>query len=145
MSNVRGRIAVDVQFVDSTTSSDEKSLKTITLQDATEYTTGKVAIVTGTCGTEATTVASIGSFLPYRNASGAQVAFSSFDRIAVSSPERVILSGVGNYGSIGMESAAGRVSVCDTQPMPGIAPASNSLNVRATAGTASYTLVLYGT
>lgn len=137
-----GRINVDVLFHDT---DGTTSLKVVSLEDSTSYTTGKIAVVTGTCGTQATTVASIGSFLSYRNASGSQVSFSSFDRIAVSSPERVILGGVGNYGSIGMESTAGRVAVCDTQPMPGIAPASNSLNLRTTAGTASYTLVLYGT
>ena len=144
MSNVRGKISIDVQFADSTTSAGVQSLKTITLQDTTEYTSGKVAIVTGTVGTTEVTVATIISTLPYRDASGSQVSFSSFDRIAMSGSQAIILGGIGTYGGISVRSAAGSVAVCDLPPMPLIWPATNSLNMRTTAGTASYTLVLYG-
>ena len=139
MSNVRGRIAVDVQFADSTTSSDEQSLKTITLQDATEYTTGKVAIVSGTVGTSQVSLAPL--VANYMDAAGVAVSFSAVTRVAMRtsgnpvrylwnpSPETIALV------------ASGQVAVGE---IPG-AGQLTSHRIRTTSGTASYTLVLYGT
>ena len=144
MSNVKGRIAVDVQFTDSTSSEGVQSLKTVTLQDATEYTTGKVAVVTGTCGTQAVIVATIGSALSYRDASGSQVVFSSFDRMAFSGSQGLVLAGAGQYADVSLCSTEGRVAVCDKPPPDLVVPVSGSLNMRTKSGTASYTIVLYG-
>ena len=66
--SVSGRIAIDVEFIDRTTTAAGSSVNTITLRDATEYTSGKVAIVTGTVGTSAVTIN--GNSLSYRNAAG---------------------------------------------------------------------------
>ena len=136
MSNVRGRIAVDVQFTDSTTSSDEQSLKTITLQDATEYTSGKVAIVTGTVGT-ASVFLSLGS-IEYRDASGSLVGFVGIQRLAAKASRDVAIT-----GDAGM-----RVPVTDSfAAVAGIDPGvidGISVTPYYTSGTASYTLVLYG-
>ena len=136
MSNVRGRIAVDVQFTDSTASSGVQSLKTITLQDATEYTTGKVAVITGTCGTAAVTVATSPSV--YRNSAGSLVSFATIERVAFSASLNATIdvqqrsAGGDNY----ITSRDGQVAVVDT---PGVT------FIYTTAGTASYTLVIYGT
>ena len=136
MSNVRGRIAVDVQFTDSTTSAGVHSLKTITLQDATEYTTGKVAVITGTCGTAAVTVATSPSV--YRNSAGLLVSFATIERVAFSASLNATIDvqqrSAGGDNSI--TSRDGQVAVVDT-------PAITF--VYTTAGTASYTLVIYGT
>lgn len=136
MSNVRGRVAVDVQFTDSTTLSGVQSLKTITLQDATEYTTGKVAVITGTCGTAAVTVATSPSV--YRNSAGSLVSFSTIERVAfAATPSATVdvqVRGAGGDNSV--TSRSGQVAVVDT-------PAVTF--VYTTAGTASYTLVIYGT
>lgn len=136
MSNVRGRIAVDVLFTDSTTSSDEQSLKTVTLQDATEYTTGKVAIVSGTCGTSAVSVTTSPSV--YRNSSGSLVSFATVERIAfVATPDATVdVQQRSAGGDNSITSRNGQVAVVDT-------PAITF--VYTTAGTASYTLVIYGT
>jgi len=75
MSDVRGVISIDVKFTDSTTSSGVSSLKTISLRDATEYSSGKVAIVTGTCGTAGVTINP--AALTYKDASGAAVSMSA--------------------------------------------------------------------
>jgi len=136
MSNVRGRIAVDVQFTDSTASSGVQSLKTITLQDATEYTTGKVAVVAGTCGTAAVTIALAPT--SYRNASGGFVSFSLVSRIAFAADSSSSCSTDGEDQQL--LSNGNRASVTDVST-----PTSLSVRRIGTAGTASYTLVIYGT
>lgn len=129
--SIRGRIAVDVQFADDDASGGVKSLKTLTLQDATEYTTGKVAIVSGTVGTAGVTVSP--SALAYRDASGETVSMT-LTRLVMQSPTlcRVSASGVTAW------SLDGAPAVSNVQ-------ASSSVVLATTAGTASYTLVLYGT
>lgn len=139
---INGRINVDVLFHDT---DGTASLKVVSLEGSTPYTSGKVAVVTGTCGTSAVTVASLGSALSYRDASGSQVSFSSFDRMAVTGSGGVILGGAGQYADVGLASTGGRVSVCDRPPQESIVPVSGSLNMRTKSGTASYTLVIYGT
>ena len=139
---IDGRINVDVLFHDT---DGTTSLKVVSLQDSTAYTSGKVAIVTGTVGTAAVTVATIGSPLPYRDASGQQVLFNRFDRAAISGSAAVILGGSGFYDNASLRSESGRVSVTDFAFTFGFPAFVNNLNVRAASGTASYTVVLYGT
>jgi len=129
--SIRGRIAVDVQFADDDASDGAKSLKTISLQDATEYTTGKVAIVSGTVGTGGMSV--LPSTLSYRDASGQTVSMT-LTRLAMQSPTlcRVTTSSVTAWSR-------------DGGPVVSNVQASSSVVVSTTAGTASYTLVLYGT
>lgn len=137
-----GRINIDVLFHDT---DGTTSLKVVSLEDSAAYTTGKVAIVTGTCGTFAATVATLGSALSYRDASGSQVSFSSFDRMAIAGSQGIILGGSGQYEDVSLASTGGRVAVCDRPPQDLIVPVSGSLTMRTKSGTASYTLVLYGT
>lgn len=136
MSNTKGRIAIDVQFTDSTTSGGVQSLKTITLQDATEYTIGKVAVVTGTCGTAAVTIATSPSV--YRDSAGSLVSFATIERVAFSASlnATVDVQQRSGGGDNSITSRDGQVAVVDT-------PAVTF--VYTTAGTASYTLVIYGT
>jgi hypothetical protein len=137
--SVRGTISVDVAFTDSTTVSGAQSLKTIVLRDATEYTTGQVAIVTATVGTASRTFASILS--GYRNAAGETVSFSSVYRLALQSsgPEvRYLVSPFAGLGPVSM----GGVSIVDVSSSVQ-SPATH--NVVGTAGTAAFTLVIYGT
>ena len=77
MSVVRGRVSVDVQFRDSTASASVQSLKTISLQDATEHEDEsgaplKVFVISGTVGTSEITVANFASTssYTYRNSAG---------------------------------------------------------------------------
>lgn len=134
--SIEGRIAVDVSFADTATSSGVQSLKKITLVDTTAYATGKVAIVTGTCGTAAVTISTTPTV--YRDSSGALVSFAALERVAFSATPSATVdvqqrgAGGDNY----ITSRSGQVAVVDT-------PAVTF--VYTTAGTASYTLVLYGT
>jgi hypothetical protein len=137
MSSVRGTISVDVAFTDSTTVSGAQSLKTIVLRDATEYTTGKVAIVTGTCGTAAVNVDT--SAASYRNASGDLVSIPDLQAIAFAASGAA--SAVVNNGPT-LHSSGGSIAVSS---VVGVFQDSVDVAVIGTAGTASYTLVLYGT
>ena len=132
--SVRGRFAVDVQFTDSTTGVGVQSVKSLTLQHATEYDFGKVAIVSGTCGTASATVALAPT--TYRNAVGEVVSFASVSRVAFSAaaPGLVKLAGAGDWH---LYSRAGQVAASE-------AFETSSFSVSTTAGTSSYTLVLYG-
>jgi hypothetical protein len=128
---IRGRIAVDVQFADSDASGGVQSLKTITLQDATEYTDGKVAIVSGTVGTSGVTVTP--AAMTYRDASGSTVSLS-LSRFALQSSTLCRIA----IGELRGWSLDGQPVVANVTTSP------STLSLATTTGTASYTLVLYG-
>jgi hypothetical protein len=143
MSSVRGTISVDVAFTDSTTVSGAQSLKTIVLRDATEYTTGKVAIVTGTVGTGVVTIQTSPS--QYLDASGENVDFDTDDGFI----RRIAFQAIGTRCKLDFQGgdlaySSGAVSVIDTL---GVVSGGDALTITrdTTAGTASYTLVMYGT
>lgn len=129
--SIRGRIAVDVQFADDDASGGVKSLKTIALQDATEYTTGKVAIVSGTVGTAGVTVSP--AALAYRDASGQTVSMT-LTRLVLQSPTLCRV-----------QSADVTAWSLDGAPAVSNVQTGSSVVVGTTSGTAAYTLVLYGT
>jgi hypothetical protein len=138
--SVRGTIAVDVAFTDSTTTASSSSLNTITLRDATEYTTGKVAIVTGTVGTTQVSVNTTPT--TYRDASGAFISFSNISRVAFSASGSQVVEVLSND--------SGRSLAASMSSMVAVASCNvfGSLDIQfptATAGTAFYTLVMYGT
>ena len=137
MSNVSGSISVSVEFRDTTTSAGVQALKTIALRDGTEYTSGKVAIVTGTCGTAEVSI----SVAPttYKDAAGNAVSFASVSRIAfAASPE----AKMAEPGQGTLVSRGNRVCVTDAE-VDGAG--GEAISINTFAGTASYTIVIYGT
>jgi len=136
MSNVSGSISVNVEFRDTTTSAGVQSLKTIALRGATEYTSGKVAIVTGTAGTTQVVV-NVAPQSPYKNAAGNVVSFTSVLRFAFSATGSPATCFDANGPAL--RSSGGRVSVSDAYP------ADDGFAIAAESGTCSFTLVLYGT
>ena len=136
-----GRFAIDVQFQDTTTKSGAQSLKTIALQHATEYAFGKVAILTGTCGTATVTLPI--SPTAYRDSAGDVVSFASISRVAFAADgaNMVACDGSGGCGvnDWTIYSRAGQIAVSEA-----VETSSFVVNVVGTAGTSSYTLVLYG-
>jgi len=132
MSNVSGTISVNVEFRDTTTSSGVQSLKTVTLRDATEYTSGKVAIVTGTVGTSSVSVST--SPTTYRDASGAFVSFANVDRVVCKASRPC------NFEDGGTSIVGQTLCVFSTTGTPDL-----DIQPGYSSGTASYTLVLYGT
>jgi hypothetical protein len=135
--SIEGRIAVDVSFADSATSGGVQSFKKIALAGTTPYTSGKVALVTGTVGTAQS---SIGIPADYRDAAGNLSTLTLPSRVAFSATGSTLVRLVDTNG-LGLFSKDGSVSVSDVFP----ADDGLSVNVEGTAGTASYTLVLYGT
>jgi hypothetical protein len=129
-----GRITVDVLFHDT---DGTASLKVASLEDSQEYTSGKVAIVTGTAGTSGVTVYSGGTTTPaYRDASGSIVSFSDVSRVALLGTPAVQISEPGP-GRVSARSS-GELAIVSCFDSPG------TISVASDSGTASYTLVLYG-
>jgi len=141
MSDVRGKFVIDVDFTDRTTATGVQRMKLVSLASATEYPDGKVAVVSGTVGTAVVSVPVAPT--TYRNAAGNLVSFGSVSRVAfqASGPTLVACDGIGGCGvnDWTIYSRAGQVAVSEA-----IETASFSISVFGTAGTASYTLVMYG-
>jgi hypothetical protein len=129
---IEGRIAVDIGFTDTYTASNVTSVQRITFTNTDTYTAGKVAVITGTCSTVQVNI----SVNPtsYRDASGQIVSFTDVQRVAFSASRKCNYSDEDN-SMVGMTQA-----IFDESGTPSI-----SIGVTGTAGTASYTLVLYGT
>lgn len=134
--SLEGRIAIDVNFGDSSTATGVQSLKKVSLTSTDSYSSGKVAIVAGTCGTAAVAVAVAPS--TYRDSSGSAVTFSTVTRFAFAASAAAVCSEASGAGLA--ISGGSRVSVCDSR-----SAGTAGFNVSAYSGTASYTLVIYGT
>lgn len=136
-TSIEGRIAVDVSFADKSEASGVQSLKKISLTDAQAYTTGKVAILTGTCGTAASLVS--WTFPAYTNAGGEAVSMTNLRRVVFSAtPYARANVGLTRVGT----SLNGELSAMS---FIGADIVVSEVSVACTSGTASYTLVLYGT
>ena len=134
--SIEGRINVDCLFHDK---DGTASLKVVSLQDSKEYTTGKVAIITGTAGTAQVSFASIGP-TSYKNAAGDTVSFSAVQRVAFSwggTSERT-LAEISDSVFI-LRSKSGSVAVSDCTAST-VQP-----QVSSGVGTGTYTIILYGT
>ena len=130
---IDGRINVDVLFHDT---DGTTSLKVVSLEDSAAYTTGKVAIVTGTVGTTEVSV----SISPgtYRDASGAIVNFTSVSRFAFVATPGGIAFQEGDIGKV--VSLDGQLAITSSN-----SASADDFLVSSAAGTASYTIVIYGT
>lgn len=138
---IDGRINVDVLFHDT---DGTASLKVVSLEDSAAYTTGKVAIVTGTVGTAVSTIYEAGVPTTYKDSAGNAVTFTSgpsVTRLAFSSDKRVEFFVSASDARLSSEN--NRVAM--TCLLGGGADAITAQAMTGTAGTASYTLVLYGT
>jgi hypothetical protein len=135
--SIEGRIAVDVSFADSATSSGVQSLKRMSIADAISYTTGKVAIMTGTCGTAGVSI----SVAPttYKDAAGNAVSFASVSRIAFAANSEAKMTEPGQGTLV---SRGNRVCVTDAE-VDGAG--GETISINTFSGTASYTIVIYGT
>lgn len=134
--SIEGRIAVDVGFTDSASSDGVQTVKRLSLTSTDSQTTGKVAIVTGTCGTAAVAIAVAPS--TYRDADGSLVSFTTVDRFAfAASAAARCAEATGSGAAI---SSASRVALSDAR-----GGGTAGFNVSAYSGTASFTVVVVGT
>jgi hypothetical protein len=134
--SIEGRIAIDVGFTDSGSSTGVQSVKRIALTSTDAYTAGKVAVYAGTCGTAAVSVSSDGG---YRGADGALVGINVVTRFAFASSGAARCSEAFGGRAVAI-SGGNRVAISDIDGDP-----SNGFSVVAYSGTVSYTLVIYGT
>jgi hypothetical protein len=138
--SIDGRINIDVMFHDR---SGTASLKVVSLQDSKAYTTGKVAIASGTVGTTAVTFSTSDADEPvstYRDASGQLVVLSSFSKVVIkaTSQNRPLFLTDQDSGSV--------ISVPAEEVLvyPCGISAPDGVTVRSFSGTASYTIILIG-
>ena len=134
--SIEGRINVDCLFHDK---DGTASLKVVSLQVSTEYTTGKVAFITGTAGTAQVSFASIGP-TSYKNAAGDTVSFSAVQRVAFSwggTSERTLAEIVDSVFILRSKSGSVAVSDCTASTV--------QPQVSSGVGTGTYTIILYGT
>lgn len=137
--SINGSISVNALFHDT---DGTTSLKIVSLKSSDEYTTGKVAVVSGTAGTSAVTLDSPVLSPTYRDASGALVSFLTVRRILFSwsGPKRRTLTDA-EYDNFKLTSLSGSVAASWM--------AADSDNVTpslsAGTGTGTYTIVIYGT
>lgn len=134
---LNGRVSVDVVFQDTVGTA---SLKVVSLQDSDEYKTGKVAVVTGTLTAPAGVSISWQPMSPeYKDASGSNVSFTAVSRVMFQCTRDCTASDADS--STNRVRSAGNVAVSDWNPV------GNDIDIEPqfTSGTASYTLVLYGT
>jgi hypothetical protein len=137
---VNGRINLDVLFHDT---DGTTSLKVVGLEGATEYTTGKVAMLTGTAGTAAVSLGLVGTTptTTYRDAAGQFVSFAVIRRVAFawSGSSRRVLTDA-EYDSFKVASSSAEVCITSFTPSDNINP-----TISSGTGTGTYTIVLYGT
>jgi len=139
--SIEGRINIDCLFHDT---NGTASLKVVSLQDSKAYTTGKVAIVSGTVGTTAATFISADNgdaSSTYRDASGSLVSFSQITSVAVKATAltRPLVFGDSSI-PISIVIRGGEVLA-----YPCSVSAGDNVSVRSSSGTATYTILLYGT
>jgi len=126
--SIEGQVSVSAIFHDKF---GDDSLKVAALSSAEAYSTGKVAIIEGTCGTSAVTIATAPS--TYVDAAGEAVTFSSVTRIVVQGTPGVAVE----YGSIRINSISDAAAASSASGL-------ETLTVASTAGTSSYTLIVVG-
>lgn len=134
--SIEGRIAVDASFSDLTTGTNLQSLMRLALTSTDSYTSGKVALITGTCGTAAVTIGVAPT--TFRDSSGSLVTFSSVSRFAFAASAAAVCSETAGVGKA--ISSANSISVTDSRNGN-----TFGFSVQTYSGTASYTIVIVGT
>ncbi|NBX73426.1 MAG: hypothetical protein EBQ89_03920 [Alphaproteobacteria bacterium] len=132
---IDGRFTIDVLVHDADTATS--SLKVLAIDGSDAVATGKVALITSTVGTAAATIARTAP--GYTAADGSVVSFATVERVALSATPHVELTTAGGRAYF---ASGGRVGVYE---MTGSERTTAAYSIRTTAGTASYSLLLYGT
>lgn len=134
--SIEGSINVSALFHDK---AGTTTLKVVSLRSATEYTTGKVGIFSGTAGTAATVIGLISEVPSYLDAEGNAVSFSNVLRVGFAWSGTALrkLSDTADNAFV-LGSMNGQMAVTNAVT-PGI-----DLTLGGGAGSGTYTIVLYG-
>ena len=131
--SINGRISIDAIFHDT---DGTASISVVSLQDSKEYTTGKVAFITGTVGTNQFSVNTYST--PYRDSSGSLVTFSTLSRVVFSysgSTAKKFNDINGNF----------LLSSRNNEPAASSVSENVDALIESGSGTGTYTILLYGT
>jgi len=131
---LNGTINVSMSFVDTASSTGVESEKKASLASADVYTSGKVAVVTGTVGTAVQNIDL--SDLDYRDAAGNLVTMSYVDRAGFISENEAFV----NFVDIDIKLHA----TDNHMAISCVHNTDDTVNVYTTNGTSSYTLLLFG-
>lgn len=120
------------------------TLKVVSLASADSYSSGKVAIASGTCGTSVATV----DFSQYKKPDGTDfdvIDVSTVLRLAFTSDNPAKMTTAGNIAAMTVGSNANEVSVVTNPGFFGLTPATPPVvQVAAISGTANYSVILLG-
>jgi hypothetical protein len=148
--SVEGSISVAVDFNDTYEETAVDVLKKVRLESQDAYTTGKVAIVSGTCSTTATVINALAP--GYIGPNGEAVTFSAVSRIGFIANARANVTGTGALNSLKLSSQNNRVAISEIPEGTtggGGGPTYDLYVARSLglfeSGTASYTVFIYGT
>lgn len=146
--SVEGSISVTVDFNDTDDGEGVDTLKKIRLASNDAYTSGKVAIVSGTCGTAGVAINPLSP--GYTAADGTEVTFSSVDyvrAIAFSATPGASLQSE-NMNGFQLSSGQGRVANSSlpsgTYPLSGPQLTAKTIGLFGQNPTAEYSIVIYG-
>jgi len=131
---VSGTVNVSASFVDTDETTGVVSDKKVSLASADVHTGGKVALVTGTCGTAVVNIDL--TSLGYRDAAGELVTLDIVQRMALKANPGAFAEFVDSGEKL--KSLRDRVSIECVQNT------DDTIHVYTTAGTSTYTLLLYG-
>lgn len=131
---VSGTVNISASFVDSADDAATESEKKLTLSSADVHTGGKVALVSGTCGT--TEVSIDLTALGYRNAAGDEVSLEIVQRMAIKADPGAFAEFV--------DSGEKLKSLCDRVSISCVQNTDDTMHVYTTAGSSTYTILFYG-
>ena len=131
--SIDGRFQIDVLFHDTDGAS---SMKILSMDSGETVTSGKVALVTGTIGTATLTFSR--QPIAYTAADGGTVSFSFVERVALQASPHVELT---TAPSKTYFASGNRVGVYE---LTGSERTASTFSVRTTTGTATYSLLVYG-
>jgi len=131
---VSGTVNISASFIDSDETTGVESEKKVSLASANVHTGGKVALVSGTCGTSVVNVDL--TSLGYRNAAGEEVSLSIVQRMAIKA----------NPGAFAefVDSGEKLKSLCDLVSISCVQNTDDTIHVYTTAGSSTYTILFYG-
>lgn len=132
--SIEGRVSVDIVFHDKSVESN--AIKVIEIEGTESMSSGKVAYIKGTVGTQQQTLQINNT--GYRNADGAVVGFSQVTRIGLRASREMKLAD-------NQENTI--ICSCDDHVAFSQINTGSNLKIKPqyTSGTASYTVFLYGT
>jgi len=131
--SIEGRISVDCLFHDK---DGTASLKVVSLQESTPISSGKVAFISGTCGTSAVTIQVAPT--SYRDAAGNLVSFSAITKTIVrAGPGAISLT------NPTISLAANSVAIVP-QEIADFEDEGQLPTAASVSGTSSYTIIFFG-